>query len=376
MFPSFDRTLIVLAALIFVLCIGIAPVESATLLGLTDTGELFASSDDGVTWSVVGAVPIPDATAIAAGETSAELYLASKSGSVFRSTDSGVTWTAVGTVHASDIVDMAIRTNGDLYLLSKAGTLWLSQDDGVTFDAIAALTASNHVSLTGDTGGGHMYALARTGEVARSTDFGATWNTVGTIATSDAVDVRAVGQTLFVLTGAGDVARSTDHGVTWMTVGTASQVHMVGLTRHESGLVAATRQGLVATSADATSWSFVGSINQVNIVALGNDRPTITGIPHQTPIPSELQIKSVWPNPLGSVGDIATVEFDLSKPASVVFEIYNVRGQLMFRQGRRLYDSGEQQRQVDVRSLPSGVYCVRLVAGSELSAKKKLVVVR
>jgi len=272
---------------------------------------------------------------------------------------------------------MAIRTNGDVFLLSATGTLWRSQDDGVIFGAIATLTASNHVSLTGDAGDGNMYALTRTGEVARSSDFGVIWTTVGTIATSEAVDIRAIGQTLYLLTGSGDVARSTDSGATWMMVGTASQVHMVALTPHQAGLTAVTKEGLVATSSDATSWSFVGSIDQLTVVAIGNDTPTITGIPDQPPRLPEFLIRSLWPNPVGSLGESVTISFDLPRALSVSVETYDVLGQLVAKQALGFYEGArEQLLNVDVRSLSSGVYYIRLVTSSGLTAKKKLTIIR
>lgn len=352
--------------------------HSATLFGLTDTGELFASSDGGVTWSIVSTLPIYDSAAIAAGETSNELYLSSRAGVIYRSADAGANWVAAGAVPAPDIVDMAIRTNGDVFLLSETGTLWRSQDDGATFNAIATLTASNFVSLTGDTGGGRMYALTQTGEVSRSTDFGTTWNTVGTVATSEAVDIRAIGQTLYLLTGSGDVARSTDNGGVWMMVGTASHVHMTSLTRYQEGLAAMTREGLVARSSDdAMTWSFVGSVNQTAVVAAGNDDPTITGIPGGPPSLQGLRIRTIWPNPVGSRAGSVEVSFDLPAAASVSVETYNVLGQLVTRNAPTFYDRpGEQLLSLDVRSLRSGTYYVRLVMDGGVTAEKRLTVVR
>lgn len=351
--------------------------RSATLFGLTDTGEMFASSNAGVTWAVVSALPLSDAVAIAAGETSNELFLVSKSGVVYRSSNAGVNWTAVGAVAASDVVDMAIRTNGHMFLLSATGTVWLSRDEGVTFAAIATLTASNHVALTGDTGGGNMYALTQTGEVARGMDFGSTWNTVGTIATSEAVDIRALGQTLYVLTGSGDVARSTNNGVTWMFVGTISQVHMSGLTSYQGGLVAITREGDVASSSDATAWTFVGSMNQLNVVAIGNDTPTITGVSDQPPRLTDLRIRSVWPNPAGALHTSVAAAFDLPQPAQITLYTYNVLGQLVATQEAGVYPAGEEHRvTVGVGALPSGVYYLRLVTSTGQNAHSKLVIVR
>jgi photosystem II stability/assembly factor-like uncharacterized protein len=356
---------------------GLRPVHAATLFSLVDTGELFASNDNGVTWTVCSTIPVSDAIAIAAGESSDELFMATRSGLIYRSSDGGTNWTAVGAVSASDVVDMAIRTNGDIFLLSEKGTLWLSTDDGVTFTPTAALTAPNHVSLSGDVGGGNLYALTETGEVARSTDFGATWNVVGAVTTPDAVAIRAVGQNLYVLTGTGDIAKSTDHGATWLMVGTISQVHMAGLTTNGTDLVAATKEGLIATSGDGVSWSFAGSINQLTVVAIGNDTPRVTGIGHQVPELSPLRVRILWPNPAPGSADAISVLFELNRPDQVALRVYDVAGKLVGeREPQTFAQAGEHTLRLDAGGLPSGVYFVQLVAESGLKAQAKLAIVR
>jgi len=361
------------------LCLGTGwlPVRAATLLGLVDTGELFASDDGGITWTVRSAIPVSDAVAIAAGESSQELFMATRSGLMYRSADGGLNWTAVGAVAASDVVEMAIRENGDIFLLSEAGIVWRSTDDGVTFTALAALTASNHASLTLDIKGAVLYALTRTGEVAKSTDLGVTWNVVGAVTTSDAVAIRYAAPNLYVLTGAGDVARSTDQGVTWLMVGTISQVHMTGLTTNSADLVAATEEGLVATSSDAVSWSFAGSINQLTVVAIGNDTPTVTGVGDRVPPLSGLRVRALWPNPTGSGGSPVTVRFELNAPDRVGLEVYDVAGRVVDSVAPRAFAAGSTHMlQWNPGDLGSGVYFVRLVSEAGLTAKAKLAIVR
>ena len=351
--------------------------SGATLFGLVDTGELFASDDGGVTWTVRSTLAVSDAIAIAAGESSDELFMATRSGMVFRSADGGLNWVVVGAVSASDVVEMAIRTNGDLYLLSETGTMWLSTDDGATFTPAATLTASNHTSLTGDAGGGNLYALTKNGEVARSTDFGSTWSVVGAVTVPDAVAIRAVGLHLFVLTGTGDVAKSTDQGATWIMIGTISQVHMTGLTTNGSNLVATTKEGLVATSGDATSWSFTGSINQLSVAAIGNDTPTVTGVGDRVPSLSAFHMRAMWPNPAGNGGGLVSVRFELAASDRVGLRVYDVTGRLVGSAASVLYPvGGEHTMQLNAGNLASGVYFVRLVTASGLTAQSKLAIVR
>ena len=355
-----------------------APANAATLFGLVDTGELFASVDGGVSWSVLSTLPVSDATAIAAAETSSELYLATESGLVYRSTDGGLNWTATGAVSASNVVDMLIHSSGDIYLLTKTGDIYLSSDDGVSFSAMATLTASNHVALDGDEGGGdNLYTLTQTGEVAKSVDGGSTWNVVGAITTPDAVDIQSLGLDLYVLTGTGIISRSTDQGVTWMTVGTVSQVHMTGMTRDGQTWVTTTKEGLVATSTDATSWSFVGSINQLNVIAIGNDLPQATGIgPERPPSITVLSMSPPWPNPLGAQG-LVNIAFDLPVADVVSLQLFNPAGQLVVRRpAQRFPAAGEHTVSWAIPTLPSGIYFVRLATVQGLSVHRKLAIIR
>src|SRR5262245_32112742 len=98
------RTLIVAA-----LTVPARPAPAATLFGLIDTGELFSSVDNGITWSPLSALPVRDAVALAARLSSSDLFLVSRSGSVYRSQDAGANWAAVGAIAAGDLEDLSIR---------------------------------------------------------------------------------------------------------------------------------------------------------------------------------------------------------------------------------------------------------------------------
>ena len=78
-------------------CLGLTSgALAATLFALTDTGELFVSTDGGETWSLRSALPVSDAAGLLAASEVGELFLASRTGMVHRSVDAGVTWNAVG----------------------------------------------------------------------------------------------------------------------------------------------------------------------------------------------------------------------------------------------------------------------------------------
>jgi hypothetical protein len=373
------RSRIFLFLTILILCAGtgLYPANAATLFGLVDTGELFSSSDDGATWTVRATIAVSDAVGIAAAKTSEDLFIATQSGLLYRSVDAGYNWTAVGSVPATDVVDMLIRADGTILLLTRTGTLWGSADEGANFVAYAAIPASNHVSLSADTAK-RLYALTETGEVARSTDDGVSWNTVGAVTASDAVDILADGSDVFVLTSTGIIARSGDQGDSWLFVSTVSHVNMIGLTRNEAGLAAINGAGLFWTSVDGSSWALVGTVSQVGVLAVGNDDPTASGIGRdRPPTIAALHIRPLWPNPLGGGGGSVSVRFELATSDRVGLDVYDVSGKLVGSAAPQDFATGgEHMMQWNPGTLASGVYFVRLVTASGLSAKTKLAIVR
>ncbi len=274
--PKSRRLALALAAL--ALLAGAPPARAANLFGLVTTGELYRSTDGGTTWSALATLPVRDAVALAARFSSSELFLASRTGGVHRSLDGGANWAAAGALAASDVEDLAIRPDGTLLALTASGSVHASSDQGATFAPLGALAVSNAVSLAVTTPAVALYALTRTGEVYASADGGATWAARGAIAVSDARRMRAVLGTLFVITDAGDVYSSGDAGANWSAIGTLSQVGTRGLVRNAGALAAATKEGHVATSATGASWTWRGSIDQLELTALASDEPATTAV--------------------------------------------------------------------------------------------------
>lgn len=358
-------------AAVLALTFAATSARAATLFGLVDTGELFASIDGGVAWTARSVLPVRDAVGLVAGDASAELFLVSRSGVIYRSADAGLGWTAAGAVAADDVTDFSLRSNGDLLVLTESGTLWRSADEGATFVPEAALSASNFVSLViGNQG--RLYALTATGEVYESVDGGTVWSAVGAIAVSDAENIRSIAPDLYVLAGSGDVYRSNDRGTSWTAIGTLSQVHMSGFVRDGSVLVAATREGEVARSPDGVAWTWQGAINQLSVIALGTDTPTVgvdgDGLPGRG-----VALAPPMPNPrMGA--EAATFSFTLPRPDRVRFAIYDLRGRLVAdRPPAGVTPAGRNSLIWDVTDLSAGVYVVRLTTTRERAETKWVV---
>lgn len=333
--------------------------SASTLYGLLNTGELYASTDHGATWSARAALPVRDAVALRARSSALELYLAAASGLVGRSNDGGTNWEIVGTVTASDVADLLVLPEGDLLLLTATGTVCRSADLGVSFTAIAELGESGFVALA-RASTGEVCALTRTGEVHASGDEGASWAARSAIPVSDAVDLASAELGLCVLTETGEIERSTDAGWTWHAVGTLSQVGSRALVPDSTALVAATREGHVATSPDGQVWTWAGSINQLSLIALAVDTPGLSTVP-EPPLMACLSFSSPWPNPAPPSGGV--LAFDLAREDLVEFVLLDASGRVVARRDSERFPVGVHELRWAPMAPNAGVYFVRMVTG-------------
>ncbi len=351
---------------------GSGPARGSTLFGLIDTGEIYASSDVGRTWSIRSTLRVRDAVAITALSSPQDLLLATRSGSIFRSSDAGVDWNQVGAVLASDVSAMAIDSHGPVLLLTASGTVHRSTNQGGSFVIIGSLTASFLVSSAPDHTG-RVYALARTGEVAVSTDGGGGWTVAGSIPVPDAVAIRSAGNSLYVMTASGDAWRSLDSGVSWTLAGTLSQLNVSALTGDGTVLVAGIAEGAVSTSQDGAEWSWQGTTNQLHLVALGVDTPQPSAVPEEAP-QLELALGTPWPNPRSGSADVHFPVLLLRAGAVVEIELYDGTGRMVARRDPELAaGSGLNVITRHLRPLPSGVYLAHVRAAGVHAATKWVV---
>lgn len=344
---------------------------ATTLFGLVNTGELYSSADQGLTWAIRSSLPVRDAVALSAGASTSQLYLASASGVVYRSPDAGLNWTAVGAVGANDVVDLVVKTDFSVVLLTATGTVYRSVNSGATFAATGALTGSNFVSLGMSGSGAALYALSRSGEISKSNDNGASWTTRGAIAVSDAIRIRMVLGKLYTMTSTGDVFTSSDSAATWTARGTLSQVGLTSLTSDLGTLIVGAGTGEVATSADGITWKWRGAINQLTVKGLGVDTPAATAVGEPS---GDLAFSASLPRPNPALrGQAVTLAFRLSQAARVSLELYDSSG-------RRVDSRPAQSFQAGPGSIPwapavhgSGLYFVRLRTDAGRTADARMV---
>jgi hypothetical protein len=280
------RALAVLAIFVSVITAAglLSPGPShATLYAVTNTGTVFESTSDGVSWVVKGSIAEPDVVSLSPGLTSGTLFALGETGTVNSSTSSGASWSAVGNVGASDCVAIAAARSGALLALTESGDVSRSTDGGATWTRESNVGASDCVALvvggkvaSSDT----LFVATSSGDIARLPS-GTSWTTVGSTSFTPVVDLMWISATLYAMTNAGEILKSTNAGATWSAIGTISQVGMRDLAFVGGKFKAISQEGEVYESATGASWSspWIGTTNQVFTVAFAPGVPEFqTGV--------------------------------------------------------------------------------------------------
>lgn len=362
----------VLTALLAMLVFSARDSDAANLFGLVDTGELYRSTDGGMTWAGYATLAIDDAVGLAASTTASNLVVLTRSGTVYQSTNGGTNWSAIGTIIASDVASFTILPDGNILALTESGTIYRSKDSGVTFTGLATLTASNCVSIARGPLG-RLYALTRTGEVYQSQDGGTSWTAVGAIAASNAVAICRRVSELFLLTETGEVYRSINDGVSWLPIGAITASNMSSIISSGGMIVAGVRTGEIYKSASGTTWTAVGAVNQLNVVSLGSDEPLATGVGTDES-PPRILLRAPYPNP--TVSGAGTFPFTLDRPARVRIELYDVRGRLVAEREEASLDKGPHAIDWTPKGLAAGRYVVRYILEGGITAATTWSIVR
>ena len=152
---------------------------------------------------------IPSWTAVASSADGTKLVAGTDNGQLYTSTDSGVTWTP----RASNQKWRSIASSADgtkLVAAAIGGQLYTSTDSGVTWTPRASSSSWNSVASSAD----GTKLVAANGNIYTSTDSGVTW-TLRSGVSGSSVASSVDGSKLVVANGGGQLYTSTDGGVTW-----------------------------------------------------------------------------------------------------------------------------------------------------------------
>lgn len=245
---------------------------------------VFQSSDDGQTWTArngglqsvqVYSLSVMDSTLFAGGAVDTA---GNDSGYVFRSTDEGISWSKVGSFPSG--VSMLANNGSDLFAGTYSSGVFSSRDSGVTWAQMDnGLTNTEILSLVSN--GNQVFAGTDGGGVFQSSDGGLTWKSFGL----DSLHIEAFYESdssLFAATGSRGVLRSSTSAPDWnqadtnwtgsTPIGSTSELLALG-----SNVYAFTNTGILSSTDNGTDWQTTShTLNSVTATA-GNDSIIFAG---------------------------------------------------------------------------------------------------
>ena len=222
--------------------------DGARLAAASASGELYTSSDSGVSWTPrLTGQPFSGVASSSDGQT---LAAVTNGGAIYLSKDGGGSWTNDGSSRAWSSI--AVSADGTrLVATAYLGQIWTSGDGGNSWAARESSRAWRSVSSSSD--GRVLVAGTNGAQLYVSTDYGVTWTARASGQFWWSVASSADGQSLFATVDTGAIWASYDFGSTWEAQ--TSNRDWRGITSSADGsrVVAATSGGYLYESTDSGS---------------------------------------------------------------------------------------------------------------------------
>ena len=266
-------------------------VGSTTYCGTYSNG-VFASTDDGVTWSARNS-GIENYRVLAITGAAGNLFAGTEANGTFHSTDNGLSWLPPSNASGYYVTSLLAKdnyvfagtvTNGVqrssdngvtwetflpydfIYGLGTAGSrifasenahTYVSTDDGDTWNEVPSLEARSPYNFYSS---GNLVIAGGTNEVYRSTDGGINFTTIPVSFTFSVVNlynITAIDQDLYMTTSYDGVYKSTDQGLSWFPVNNgmgAKDLLSITVTGSSTLLAGGHYAGLFRSTDAGSSW--------------------------------------------------------------------------------------------------------------------------
>jgi photosystem II stability/assembly factor-like uncharacterized protein len=331
------------------------------------------SSDDGITWSIVGfpTASIWSIYVAPEGEIFAGIFASDDSvgGLIYRSSDNGETWERVkdGPPHALMLSFVSLG-NEELLTGSRGGAIFIDKpppnewffDSGIyrSSDGGDHWTStdldSGEISSMAVASNEHVFAGSHWYGVYRSTDKGKTWvqNTNGLTGLYER-NIRSMvvlsNDIIYIATLAG-VYFSTDDGNQW-------NAQNAGLADLSVNSIACDSMGFLYVGTNSGVYRSLQTATSVHDAGSNS--------------PLGFSLSNNYPNPFNPS---TTIEFSVPKASFVTLKIYNTMGQEVSTLVSQNLKAGTHKARWNAIGVSSGIYCYRLQTMNEVITKKMALV--
>ena len=149
--------------------------DGSKLVATASSGQLYTSTDSGVTWILQAASPSSAYWRCVASSADGSKLVAAAYGQLYTSADSGTNWTARA-ISANQWYSVASSADGTrLVAAVYGGHFYTSTDSGVTWILQAASPLKNWTSVASSADGSKLVAGVNNGQLYISTDSGTNW---------------------------------------------------------------------------------------------------------------------------------------------------------------------------------------------------------
>lgn len=192
-------------------------------------GQLFYSTDMGITWTETSSRMGTQGSVAISADGNVFLHAPERSGTTYRTTNRGASWTTVNGLSISDAKPVADFENPNKFYAfnSGTGTMMVSKDGGASFSAAGSVgSGGSKIIRTVSGKEGHLWVALYGGGLARSTNSGQSFSKISTVSAAGAVGIGKAAvdsnyPTIFIwgtVNGVTGIHRSTDEGASWVRV--------------------------------------------------------------------------------------------------------------------------------------------------------------
>lgn len=337
----------------------IAIDSTGNLIALTRSIEspnngaiLYRSSDGGNSWNRVGEVSAFNRLYALTVAASGSLFIVrTRNNSIecdlLRSTNGGASWEEV--IKGMQFSAMTVSSDRTLFFTTFSGEIYGTKSDGADWFRAKAQQGTERITTVGADAKGGVYATV-TGNVWRSFDNGLSWAPKFTASAGGvALAVSRTGSIVVSTAGSMNfVTYSSDRGETWRFAdsGLAGRTPL-SLAFAPDGIVyAGTYEGMYRTTG-----------------ALSSTQPERTTA-------AATRLEQPRPHP---VSGIALLGYSLASSQQVRLSLFDMRGSEVAVLFDGVSTAGSHELTTDLARVPSGVYALRMISGSEVVIRRVVV---
>ena len=346
---------------------------SGFMCAVGDTGTVFWSSDDGVSWEDR---TIPGLTKnlygqdfLNYGANGMHAVVCGESGTIYKSTNSGgnFVWENVNTITTERLNSIGAINQSLFIAVGEKGTIIRTSDGGQTwvdFDIADTSAHFNRLFLGVSVSAfDRAWAVADNGKIYASTNYGNNWFLQSSGVTTDLYDVIFRNGNDGVVVGAAGVVRyTTNGGTTWL-----EDTYFNGLTDGDIISIA----GIDSNTATAIIRGGTENPGGTTLLTVSSE-PIISVDDNDDIIPSEFSLKQNYPNPFNPS---TKIKFDVPAESFITLKVYDLLGNEIAILVNEDKNAGVYEIDFNGYGLPSGIYFYKLTTGN-FSETKKLVLMK